>query len=191
LQKYSQIFSHYHGLSVKSFVLPVIHNSSTNYTTLIFSIVHNTALVSSHFSFSCSFGHHCSPQLFVSAWIGWFPVLFYTSVYIGELHKRTTPAPSPFDLTAIRLLEAEATRLGSRALLFNSLLALAANVALPYFVKGAAKKGGRNTMIRPSTPRRRGPWWTLGLDLEKFQVHLASLWAASHLIFALCMGATL
>jgi len=124
-----------------------------------------------------------------SAWLGWFPILFYTTLYIGELHKRASPTPSPTDLSAITQLDAEATRLGSRALLFNALLALMANMVLPYFVKEAAGNGGQSRARRGmmGSGRRMGGW----LDMERFRVHLASLWAASHLVFALCMGATL
>lgn len=116
----------------------------------------------------------------VSAWLGWFPVLFYTTVYIGELHKSASPVPDPSDTTAVRALEAEATRLGSRALLYSALLSLAANIALPFFVSEARQR-------KPAL----SPLVTNGTWIERFQVHLASLWAASHLIFALCMGATL
>jgi hypothetical protein len=108
-----------------------------------------------------------------SAWIGWFPLLFYTSVYIGELHIRSSSSPSP-STKQLQLLEAEATRLGTRALLYHSLLALLANFLLPYFVTESAGRVG-NT--------KEG--------MGRFQVHLASLWAASHLLFALCMVATL
>jgi hypothetical protein len=113
------------------------------------------------------------PPRLNSAWIGWFPVLFYTSVYIGELHTRSSSPPSP-STKQLQLLEAEATRLGTRALLYHSLLALLANFVLPYFVTQSTGRVG-NTQE----------------GMGRFRVHLASLWAASHLLFALCMGATL
>ncbi|KIM76089.1 hypothetical protein PILCRDRAFT_826740 [Piloderma croceum F 1598] len=105
------------------------------------------------------------------AWIGWFPLLFYTSVYIGELHIRSS-SPSP-SIKQLQLLEAEATRLGTRALLYHSLLALLANFVLPYFIIESAGRVGN----------------TKGVG--RFRIHLASLWAASHFLFALCMVATL
>jgi len=94
-------------------------------------------------------------------------------VYIGELHIRSSSSPS-LSTKQLQLLEAEATRLGTRTLLYHSLLALLANFLLPYFVTESAGRVG-NT--------KKG--------MERFQVHLASLWAASHFIFALCMVATL
>lgn len=112
----------------------------------------------------------CIIQFF--AWLGWFPVLFYTTAFIGELHKRAHPdiAPDDPDLTA------EATRLGSRAMFYSALLSLTANVLLPFVVAESAH----------GLPRR-GIWAVL----ERMKVHLATLWALSHVIFATCMAATL
>lgn len=117
-----------------------------------------------------------------SAWIGWFPVLFYTTVYIGELHKRSQPPPSPSSAAA---LEAEATRLGSRALLYSSLVSLVGNIVLPFFVKEAGSSARDGADGLKGVMSRMG-WWK-----GRWKVHLASLWTASHLVFALCMGATL
>ena len=113
-----------------------------------------------------------------SAWIGWFPVIFYTTTYIGELYKANSPlmeSPNP-DPDALAALSDEGTRLGTRAMLCSSILTLASTILLPFFI---ANSSG-NTTGRPRTGHRR-PWWKL---------HLASLWAASHLVFSLCMGAT-
>jgi len=111
--------------------------------------------------------------------MGWFPVLFYATVYVGELHKRASPVPDPTDAVAVRALEAEARRLGSRALLYSSLLSLATSVILPFFVIEARK---RQPALNP--PVANQSW------IEQFQVQLGSLWVVSHLIFALCMFAT-
>jgi solute carrier family 45, member 1/2/4 len=78
-------------------------------------------------------------------------------------------------------LEAEGTRLGSRALFFQSVTALASNILLPFFVRDDQGK------------QRDGPSFfevkTRSI-LDKFKVHLTTLWAASHLLFFLCMEAT-
>jgi solute carrier family 45 protein 1/2/4 len=116
----------------------------------------------------------------LSAWLGWFPVLFYTTVYVGELHKRASPVPDPSDIAAVHALETEATRLGSRALLYSSLVSLAANVVLPFFVSESINR------LPALSPLLANRTWA-----ERCQVHLSSLWALSHLVFALCMGATL
>ena len=74
-------------------------------------------------------------QVEVFAWIGFFPLLFYTSSYIGELyvqpHLRNNPHMSPEELE--RLYE-EATRIGTYALLINSIVSLVTNMFLPFFI---------------------------------------------------------
>ncbi|EGO26619.1 hypothetical protein SERLADRAFT_436429 [Serpula lacrymans var. lacrymans S7.9] len=112
----------------------------------------------------------CIIQFF--AWLAWFPVLFYTTVYIGELHKRSSPVPENDD--AALVLDAEATRLGSRALFYSSVVSLVANVILPFFVTEA---GRTSTALSPVATR--GAW------TRYIQVHLSSLWASSHLVFAI------
>ncbi|KAJ2914560.1 hypothetical protein MD484_g5815, partial [Candolleomyces efflorescens] len=120
----------------------------------------------------------CLVQFF--AWIAWFPVLFYSTLYVGDLHKRVSLLPSTDEERAS--LDAEATRLGSRALFYSSLLALLANFLLPFFVTEA-----KSAKEDESTS---GFWKQICNVPAVLQVHLATLWAASHLIFAGCMFAT-
>lgn len=118
-----------------------------------------------------------------SAWIAWFPVLFYSTLYVGDLHKRVSPIPTTDE--ARTSLDAESTRLGSRALFFSSLLALLANFLLPSFVPEAksAQQDEQGTS--------GGVWQRICKVPKALQIHLATLWAVSHLIFAGCMFATL
>ncbi|KAJ2923915.1 hypothetical protein H1R20_g13179, partial [Candolleomyces eurysporus] len=120
----------------------------------------------------------CLIQFF--AWIAWFPVLFYSTLYVGDLHKQVSPLPTTDEARAS--LDAEATRLGSRALFFSSVVALAANILLPSFVPEA--KSGKED---ESTS---GFWKRICKVPTVLQIHLATLWAASHVIFAGCMFAT-
>jgi len=75
----------------------------------------------------------CEVQFF--AWIGFFPLLFYTSSYIGEIYVepylRENPHMPPEELD--RLYE-RATRIGTYALLMNSVVSLLTNVLLPFFI---------------------------------------------------------
>ena len=105
-------------------------------------------------------------------------MLFYTTLYIGELHKRNSSPPES-DAAALAL-DAKATRLGSRALFYSALLSLTANIVLPFFVCEA-----RQTPITSISPMARKRTW-----LEYAQVRLASLWAFSHALFAVCMLGT-
>lgn len=121
--------------------------------------------------------------MFVSAWIGWFPVLFNTTEFIAELHKRSVGADTT--LTPEQIME-EGARLGSRAMFFNAVLSLTANVLLPLFVSEA---GSRKKLESALASGMRRPWWVRLYDRVK--IHLGMLWAISHLLFAICMIATL
>jgi len=121
-----------------------------------------------------------------SAWIAWFPVLFYSTIYVGDLHKRTSPPANSLDEQ--NALDTEATRLGSRALFFSALLSLFVNLTLPLFVSESA--GTRNG--RPVVPTASQSWFERACRVPRgMQVHLATLWAVSHIVFAGCMFATL
>ncbi|KAG2007431.1 sucrose transporter [Coprinopsis cinerea AmutBmut pab1-1] len=113
------------------------------------------------------------------AWIAWFPVLFYSSIYVGDFHKHASPVPTTAEGRAA--LDADATRMGSRALFYSSLIALVCNFALPLFI---LKSNPRNGL-----PEAQGRYSRFAIPAV-LKFHLASLWAFSHLIFALCMFAT-
>jgi len=111
-----------------------------------------------------------------SAWTAWFPILFYTTLYVSDLYKRSLP-PSAFEGN-IEDIEAEGTRLGSRAQLLSALLALVTNFLAPLVIRNPASS---------SSPMHMGPpkrWW-------ERKMHLATLWAVSHLVIAFCMFGTL
>lgn len=116
-----------------------------------------------------------------SSWIGWFPVLFYTSAFIGDLHKRASPLPDD-DPT----LNAEATRLGTRALFYSALLSLTANILLPFVVAESARS--RRLLERKLVQAHKSTWVRM---YERIKVGLPTMWAAGHLLFAVCMFATL
>lgn len=68
---------------------------------------------------------------------------------------------------------------------YNALLSLLANVMLPFFVSEAGSRKSMQDKLAMSAQSIWVRWF------DKLKIHLASLWAASHLIFAICMGATL
>ncbi|EEY20748.1 general alpha-glucoside permease [Verticillium alfalfae VaMs.102] len=74
-------------------------------------------------------------QVQFCAWIGFFPLLFYTSSYIGEIYVepylQANPHMSPEELDE---LYEQATQVGTFALLINSLVSLLTNVLLPFFI---------------------------------------------------------
>ena len=75
----------------------------------------------------------CQVQFF--AWVGFFPLLFYTSSYIGEIYVQPyledNPNMTPKELEA---LYEQATRIGTLALLINAIVSLLTNVFLPFFI---------------------------------------------------------
>lgn len=69
------------------------------------------------------------------AWIGFFPMLFYTSSFIGEIYAEPYLEKNP-NMTPEELdrLYQEATRVGTFALLIFACTSLATNVFLPFFI---------------------------------------------------------
>ena len=116
-----------------------------------------------------------------SAWIGWFPVLFYTTVYIGDIYKSGLPDSVDPDSQEV---DDEATRLGTRALFLSACVSLFCNSALPFFVSQNAKR----RTIRDLFEEEGG---TLKRITRKFQISLPMLWALSHALFTICMFSTL
>ncbi|KAJ7190222.1 MFS general substrate transporter [Mycena pura] len=118
------------------------------------------------------------PQVYLSpfknssfAWLGWFPVLFYTTMYISDLYLRSGAAsvgatdaplaaviPSASPSVPTPLASAEpvdsaadtATRLGARAQLISALLALVTNAFLPFALPvptDRRRRGMRNSQL--------------------------------------------
>lgn len=116
----------------------------------------------------------CVIQFFSS--LAWYPVLFYTSLYIGELYKRSLPNNVADNVD----VDAEATRLGSRALFYSALVALLANLIAPSFV--IQDEPAVETNVAHASGWR---WW-----VKLPRIRLSTLWASSHAVFAGCMWAT-
>lgn len=74
-------------------------------------------------------------QVQFCAWIGFFPMLFYTSSYIGELYAEPFLEENP-NMTPEELdkLYETATQVGTFAMLIWSITGLLTNVFLPFFI---------------------------------------------------------
>lgn len=115
----------------------------------------------------------CYAQLF--AWIGYFPLLFYTTSYVGELYLYGKGYPNP-NLIPPELkqdLMDQSTRVGTYALLSNSIVTLMLVTFLPIVLEHS-----KSTATIVVAKR-----WRFKLDLR-------SLWIASHVIFTLCTIST-
>lgn len=75
----------------------------------------------------------CEVQFF--AWIGWFPFLFYTTTYIGQIKVNPYFAANP-DLTPKQVDDAweSATRVGTFALLIFAITSFTSNMLLPFII---------------------------------------------------------
>ncbi|KAI1628586.1 major facilitator superfamily domain-containing protein [Exophiala viscosa] len=74
----------------------------------------------------------CEIQFF--HWIGWFPFLFYITTYIGQLYVDPRLHPGIPD-SEVDQLWAQATRVGTFALLIYAITAFASNIVLPFLVQ--------------------------------------------------------
>ncbi|KAK9367504.1 major facilitator superfamily domain-containing protein [Lipomyces kononenkoae] len=119
----------------------------------------------------------CDTEFF--AWTGYFPMLFYTTTYVGEMyyqeviHARDPASPSLTSDEIDELWE-EATRYASWSLLFYSLTSLIANILLPLII---APSYSNPELEKPS--RFRIKWLTLPRS-----------WMLSHIVFAVAMLST-
>ncbi|OLN88093.1 General alpha-glucoside permease 1 [Colletotrichum chlorophyti] len=132
-------------------------------------------------------------QVQFCAWIGFFPLLFYTSSYIGEIYVEPyleqNPHMTPEELD--RLYE-RATRVGTFALLINSVVSLLTNVFLPFFVaptydsQPISDIPGETGSITESEDGK--PSWLDRLQIPGFTLKRA--WFASLILFSGAMFCT-
>lgn len=75
----------------------------------------------------------CQVQFF--NWIGWFPFLFYSTTYIGQIKVNPYFAENP-DLTPEQIEDAwqKATRVGTFAMLIFAITSLTSNLLLPFLI---------------------------------------------------------
>ena len=129
------------------------------------------------------------------SWVGFFPLLFYTSSYIGEIYLEPYLEENPhLPKEELDKLYERATRIGTFALLVNSIVSLTTNVFLPFFISptydsrpvtlgpgevDAAPKRDEETERRPLLDKLHIP----GLTLRR-------AWFGGLVIFGLSMFCT-
>lgn len=133
----------------------------------------------------------CNAQFF--AWIGWFPVLFYTSVWVGEIYVREQIANgrSADDPT----LQDEATRAGSRALFLNACVNLVTSVFFPFLVEHSgirrvASAPARDAAVASGDLLRRLRLGNLSIQLPIPGFTLIQAWTLGQAVFFATMMAT-
>jgi solute carrier family 45 protein 1/2/4 len=131
----------------------------------------------------------CEVQFF--AWVGFFPQLFYSSSYIGDIYVQPFLEANP-NMTPdeIDKLYEKATRVGTFALLVYAITSLATNVLLPFFIAPSydAERPRSSGASQKSYTTRLSRFMDAliipGLTLRR-------AWLIAHLIFAGCMFSTL
>lgn len=107
--------------------------------------------------------------------------MFYTTIYVGDIYKAGLPGSTDLESDDV---DAEATRLGTRALFLSACISLFCNLALPLLVSPTTKA----KTIRDLFQEEHGGFKRI---VRKLQISLPMLWALSHALFTLCMFSTL
>ncbi|KAI1180396.1 major facilitator superfamily domain-containing protein [Nemania sp. FL0916] len=136
----------------------------------------------------------CVVQFF--AWVGFFPMLFYTSSYIGDIYVQPYLEENP-NMTPEELdeLYERAVRRGTHALLIFAITSLVTNVVLPFFIDptydsniAAGKPLGEHHGANEEDPSKLRKWLKR-LVIPGFTLRRA--WMYSHILFAGSMFSTL
>ena len=118
------------------------------------------------------------------AWIGWFPVLFYSTVWVGDIFRKSYVAVSDQGTGMPgkdeRLFE-EATRAGSHAMFWHALVALVTSVVLPLIVPNPLGETQHTAVPSFLQPLKR---------LRNRSPDLPFWWVFSHFIFFSAMMGT-
>jgi len=112
------------------------------------------------------------------SWIGWFPFLFYTTQFIGEVYLRYN---APQEVRDHPDTLGQVGRIGSLSLVAFSIITLAGSVILPWFVESPEQEAPEFTPRPPASVAR------FLLEAERFKPSLLTAWTYSHVIFAASM----
>jgi solute carrier family 45 protein 1/2/4 len=152
----------------------------------------------------------CQVQFF--AWMGWFPFLFYTTTFIGEIYVDPILRANPnMTKEEIDLVWEQGTRRGTTALLVFAISTFLSSVILPFIIPPtyqsplSTQKTGVATPLTSSSglsianyfPTQRTGWqrsqdYVLSLQ-SKLQIPgltLRRAWFLAHIVYAICMALT-
>lgn len=131
----------------------------------------------------------CEVEFF--AWVGFFPQLFYSSSYVGDIYVQPYLRENP-DMTPAEIdkLYEQATRVGTFALLMYAITSLSVNVVLPFFITPSydAPSSAASIYSHKSYTTRFSRFMD---NLAIPGLTLRRAWLISHLLFAACMFSTL
>ncbi|TIA99614.1 hypothetical protein E3P94_02170 [Wallemia ichthyophaga] len=116
----------------------------------------------------------CIIQFFAS--MGWFPVMFWSTSYIGELYLDDSSLSDADSRTAD-----EATRVGTRAMLFQAIVSFSTAVILPTLIIPLVKPQG--TVQKTRNPLSK----LIKKLLRPSLLDLSSMYTMSHIVFAVAI----
>lgn len=115
-----------------------------------------------------------------SSWIGWFPLLFFGTTWIAETYSRTHNGTDLVDAPAA--IQELATRAGSQAMLFNSIISLSTSIILPFVIATSSDAPVYRTPASTSFPSTFQTFINRFLPLSWLSLSL--LWTISNACFA-------
>ncbi|GAA5855584.1 hypothetical protein JCM9279_002989 [Rhodotorula babjevae] len=141
-----------------------------------------------------------------TGWIGWFPVLFFSTTWVAEMYVKTQWAeggPGSELADAPDDVRARATRAGTHAMLWHSVVSLATSIVLPPLVAAGSTGASSSPHDHSSftSSRRTGPSSSSSRLLARAKallpripfdwLSLPLLWAMSNTLFSALLFATL
>lgn len=120
----------------------------------------------------------CVIQFFAS--MGWFPIMFWSTSYIGELYLDDTSLGDADSRTAD-----EATRIGTRAMLFQAIVSFSTAVILPTLIQPLVKPQGAEKETQNPLAK------FIKRIIPPSLLDLSSVWTFSHILFAVTIFSTI
>lgn len=122
-----------------------------------------------------------------SSWIGWFPILFFSTTWVAEIYAQSQGSPD--FASAPEDIRERGTRAGTRAMFFHSVIALTTSIIIPAFVAPTfATAEGPPYLRQPNDsgwiPDRLAAYLP---DLPLPWLNLSLLWTFSNGIFSLLL----
>lgn len=138
----------------------------------------------------------CCPHTQFFSWLGFFPILFFSTTWIAEIYVKENWGPSDLASAPAEVRES-ATRAGSRAMLFHSIISLSTSLFLPPFISSmSAMTPSASTPYLSRSPSRGGRT-TLSSKLQRWLpslplpwLNLPLLWTISNGLFSLLLLST-
>lgn len=123
-----------------------------------------------------------------TSWIGWFPILFFGTTWIAETYSHSHNGTDLVDAPV--LIQELATRAGSRAMLFNSVVSLATSVVFPLLIAPDFHASNPPVPAYRATPDQPAFIQFLQRHLPLSWLSLSLLWTISNGWFAILLFST-